>query len=139
MSTEVPWFVKHAHPIERNGENFEVFLTWGTQEMVQLGWALISCSGLPCSYSTRSKEAVRASVALGFRITHEAQDALDNPTIMDDPAWAVEKECERARKNDQRELEREAYNKRRDELVASAKAKLTAEEFDAVQDEARDP
>ncbi len=117
---------------------FDLFRVGGDERLLENGWAFLFCSGLPCSYATRSLAAVRWAMAQGSEYVMKPSAIEAFATHVSDEQWAIDRETERAAKNKAERERLAAWYVEREKLVASARAKLTPEEFDAVLEEGRD-
>jgi hypothetical protein len=122
--------------IDYHDGTFSAFTLGGRSELLMNGWAFGFHSGGPCTYYTRLILAVRFAEELGFTMSPEANAAM--LTHAHDDAWAAEQEVKREKKNAADKAAKDKWYREKFVLVASAKAKLTPEEFDAVLEEGRE-
>ncbi len=117
---------------------FDLFRVGGDERLLKNGWAFVFSSGLPCAYATRSLAAVRWAMAQGSEYVMKPSAIEAFATHVSDEQWATDREAERVAKNKADQERLAAWYVEREKLVASARAKLTEAEFDAVLEEGRD-
>jgi hypothetical protein len=115
---------------------FSAFVVGGDCALTSNGWAFGFSSGAPCTYYTRSLAAVRFASGAGYVFTPAAISAM--ATHKDEPRWAAKYEAKKARDHKRTQAKLQQYYRKQEKLVASARAKLTEEEFAAVLEEGRD-
>jgi hypothetical protein len=115
---------------------FGVCIIGGDTQILTDGWYYHPGPGGTYCYGTRGFAALQKALDRGFKMSAEAIAA--KATHADEPEFAFQKERERLELCRQEQTDREAHETARLVLVGSARAKLTPEEFDAIEEGGRE-